>query len=137
MTNKSRFIVALCLSCAVLGSATQAQTEDCPVIESTAWIAWVNAMPGPQPPTLHISGQLMLPTPGYRIVVSTGPLDRKNPPTQRLFLAATPPDNPVLMALSTAEVSAQVPALSDRYGSVVIICGETAIAEINEVEVVQ
>ena len=111
----------------IAGSASP-QTAECPVLESNGWNAWLKDIPGMSTPALHIAGQIVLPSPGYRISIVPGPLDRMNPPSQRFVLVASPPKEMVPQVISTMEVSAQFPGLSSGYNSVFVVCGTQAIA---------
>lgn len=117
--------------------STQAQAETCPVLESADWKVWVDKMSGKGTATLNVSAQLVLPTPGFRFEISSGPLDRKRPPTQRLILRATPPGGIVLQALTTEQINVQLPALKDGYASVDILCADILLAAITQIDVVQ
>lgn len=118
-------------------SSLETPQSDCPVLESSDWIAWINQMPGAGQPTLNISGKVVVPTGGYSLSVQMGPLDRSMPPSQRLILTATPPDGPALQALTTMDVREQFPAIVPSYRSIIIVCAKTTLAEINTVETVR
>ncbi|PYG27208.1 hypothetical protein C8N36_11754 [Pelagimonas varians] len=108
-------------------------TAPCPVIDSMDWQAWVNKMPGPDGPKLHVTGQITLPTPGYEVTLELGPLDRKAIPTQRLVLMATPPEGMAAQVIDPVEVTFEHPSQVRRYGAVAIVCGDTLLAEISPV----
>ena len=107
---------------------------NCPVIESSDWAAWLNKMPGPDGPSLHINGKIVLPTPGYTVEVKKGPLDRRQPPAQRLRLEITPPTGIVAQVITTQEVKAKFPTNISAYRSVIIGCGDKVLAKIDSVE---
>ena len=110
----------------------------CPVVESRAWAAWVNAMPGPGATReLIATGEIVLPTPGYRATLSAGAADRSATPVQQLILDLTPPSGPVAQVLTTESVRYQGPAISMRYRAVRIMCGGQMLAEITDVPVAQ
>lgn len=109
---------------------------NCPVLESKDWVAWLNRMPGPDGASLHISGKVVMPTPGYNIEVIKGPLDRRQPPAQRLRLNITPPPGMVPQVLTTQEVKASFLAQASAYRAVIIGCGDKVLAEITNVETV-
>ena len=108
----------------------------CLIGESSDWVAWLNKMPGPDGPSLHISGKIVLPTPGYTVEVRKGPLDRRQPPSQRLRLELTPPTGIVAQVTTTQEVKASFPTNLSAYRSVIIGCGDKVLATINNVETV-
>ncbi len=110
------------------------QDADCPVIESRNWSAWVNAMPGPDAKlTLHVTGDVDLPTPGYEISWREGMADRSATPVQRLMLTLTPPDGMVTQVITTTPVSYEGPALTKTYGGVIVMCGGAPLATIDAV----
>lgn len=108
--------------------------KSCPVIDSMDWQAWVNKMPGPDGPTLHVTGQITLPTPGYEVTLTLGPLDRMAIPTQRIVLEANPPEGMAAQVLDVVDVTFTHPAQARRYGAVVIVCEDTLLAEISPIE---
>jgi hypothetical protein len=115
-----------------------ADSEACPVIEGRNWAAWVNAMPGPDSQmTLHVTGEIDLPTPGYEISWSEGMADRSMTPVQRLMLTVTPPDGMVAQVITTESVHYEGPALVKTYGGVIVMCGGSPLAEIDDVTVAE
>ncbi|WP_428408055.1 hypothetical protein [Hyphococcus sp.] len=110
----------------------------CPVIDSRNWSAWVNAMPGPDAKlTLHVTGEIDLPTPGYDIAWEPGIADRSMTPVQRLMLTATPPEGMAAQVFTTETVKYEGPALVKTYGGVIVLCGGEPLAEITEVMVAE
>lgn len=113
-------------------------SDACPVIDSRNWSAWVNAMPGPDAKiTLHVTGEIDLPTPGYEISWQAGMADRSMTPVQRLMLTLTPPDGMVAQVITTETVKYEGPALVKTYGGVIVMCGGEALAEIDDVTLAQ
>ncbi len=109
-------------------------TPDCPILSSTDWAAWVNAMPGPVArPKLIVTGRVTVPTGGYRVTLQQGPLQEIHPPIQQMILRAQPPSGGATQAVVTHEVRAELPAL-ESYGSVTIRCGSSTLASITDVE---
>ena len=108
----------------------------CPIIESSDWVAWLNKMPGTDGASLHVSGKIVLPTPGYTIEVKAGPLDRRAPPAQRLRLVVTPPAGMVAQVTTTQEVKAKFPARASDYRAIIIGCGDKTLAEVIEIPAV-
>ena len=111
--------------------------SSCAVIESRNWQAWINAMPSVPPggPTLIVTGELVLPTPGYKAVLSAGAADRSATPVQELILTLTPPDGPVAQVLTPTPERYEDPALSLQYGGVRILCGGAMLTEFTDVMV--
>ncbi len=127
---------------ALLAQATPAgamtPSADCAVIESGNWQAWVDKMPGPDAkPTLHVTGEVVLPTPGYEITWTMGALDRRQPPAQRLKVSTTPPDGMVAQVITTVAVSYAVESPITEYRAVIVGCGDNTLATIADVTVVQ
>lgn len=109
-------------------------TPDCRILSSTDWVAWVNAMPGPDArPKLIVTGRVTVPTGGYRVTLEQGPLQEIHPPVQQMMLRVQPPSGGATQAVVTHEVRAELPAL-DSYGSVTIRCGSSTLATITDVE---
>ncbi len=111
--------------------------SDCPVIESTNWKAWINAMPGPDGPRLHVTGDVTLPTPGYTAAWTLGPTDRAMPPGQTLNLAFAAPTDMVAQVLTTQEIAYEGEAVYSTYRVIRVVCGETLLAEITDIETAQ
>lgn len=130
--------------CAVALAACAAPTEPampehsnaCAVIESSDWAAWINAMPGPGATrTLHVTGRITLPTPGYAVTVREGPADRSAVPVQQLILELTPPSGMVSQVLFTQEVAYQGPAIAQQYRAVRVMCAGAQLAEITDIQI--
>ena len=89
--------VTLAASLALSACATVPDdgSPSCPTV-SRDWQAWINAMPGPNAQcTLHITGSVDMPTPGYTVELVGGPADRMQPPGLRFRMEVTPPDGPL------------------------------------------
>ena len=113
-------------------------SASCPVIESSEWAAWVNAMPGPgSTKQLIATGKVVLPTPGYTVTLTAGMADRSATPVQQLILTATPPSGMVTQVLTTQPVRYQGPAISMQYRAIRIMCGGQMLSEITDVPVAQ
>lgn len=108
----------------------------CPVLESKDWGAHINAMPGPDAKrTLHVYGKVTMPTPGYTFEWIEGRADRSMVPTVRLHLHATAPGGMVSQVLTEEDVQYSGVALTEKYTAVIVMCGETKLAEITEIDV--
>ena len=105
----------------------------CPVIGSRNWRAWVDpeAADGPR---LHVSGEVDLPTPGYRIEWRLGPADRAQPPAQAVELIATPPSGMAIQMIATETVAFEGRAISTTYRAVRVVCAGVVVAEIDDIE---
>jgi hypothetical protein len=113
---------------------TRLPSSDCPIIDSSGWTAWVNAMPGPgSRPTLIVTGRVTLPTGGYAPRLETGPVQEIHPPIQIMILDPNPSQGGATQAVVTHELRGEAPAL-EVYGSVVVRCGSTTLADIRDVE---
>lgn len=107
---------------------------DCPILGSSDWAAWVNAMPGPgSRPTLIVTGRVTVPTGGYAPAMEAGPVQEIHPPIQIMLLRPNPPLGGATQAVVTHEVRAEAPAL-DVYGAVTVRCGSVTLADIRNVE---
>lgn len=132
--------VAAACSAADTGGAAPGeapQAAACPVLESRAWTAWINAMPGQGPGAqrrLHIQGEVDLPTPGYTVSWRLGPADRRQPPAQLVDIAFKAPDGPVAQVIATEALAFETEAVYPAYRALKIRCGETLLAEITEIE---
>lgn len=103
----------------------------CPVIDSRNWKAWT--APDGTGTTLHVAGEVDLPTPGYQVTWDLGPTDRMMPPGQRVILKAAPPDGLVAQVVTPTPVSFETPGAYPEYRTVIIVCDGAAIAEIEGV----
>lgn len=115
-----------------------ASASTCPVIGDGVWEAWLNAMPGPgsSGPTLVISGKVDLPSPGYALTLVAGPADRMMPPSQRFRLEAVRPSGMNAQVVTSTQVSYRGRATYPSYRSIVILCGDRALATISEIPTV-
>ena len=112
--------------------AEPANTTSCPVKSSRNWYAWIDRV-AENEPRLVISGEVDLPTPGYKVEWRSGIRDRSQPPAQRLSISFTPPEGTVIQVITPTEVSFTMPSLLLEYSSVMIYCGEKLLAEIPDV----
>ena len=112
--------------------AEPANTTSCPVKSSRNWHAWIDRV-AENEPRLVISGEVDLPTPGYKIQWRSRILDRRQPPAQRLSISFIPPDGIVTQVITPTEVSFTMPSLLLEYSSVMIYCGDKLLANIPDV----
>jgi len=115
----------------------------CPVLASSDWAAWVNAMPGPDGPSLIVTGMVTLPTPGYSVTLEAGASDRSARPVQVVQLIAQRPAMDAAQVLSDYDVRFEMPSSAPIDGTtapftaVRVVCGGREIARIEPVEVAQ
>ena len=108
--------------------------NDCAVLESRDWEAWVNRMPGPgATPTVHVVGQVDVNTGGYTFEWEVGPMDRSMTPALKLELIPVKPDGMATMAITTEDVHYMGPVAGSAYRSITITCGGETLAEITEI----
>lgn len=100
----------------------------CPVIDSRNWKAWTESDGTGM--TLHIAGEVDLPTPGYAATLTLEASDRAMPPGQFVSLEATPPEGLVAQVVTATPVSVEAPGAYPEYRSVTITCGAVTLAEI-------
>ncbi len=123
--------------------ANDAQETTCPVLDSSDWAAWVNAMPGLEGPSLIVTGVVTLPTPGYSVTLEAGTSDRSMRPVQNVELSARPPAMDAPQVLSDYEVRFEMPSAAPINGNtapftaVRVNCAGQEIARIEPVEVAQ
>ncbi len=108
--------------------------NECPLANSSNWRAWLNRMPGPGEPKLHIIGDVEYSEPGLTASFSLGLLDRRRPPSQRIMMTVQKSDGAEEIKQS---VKADFPALADDYQSIVIVCGDDLVATVTDIEVAQ
>ena len=101
-------------------------------MESRNWHAWIDRV-AENKPKLVISGEVDLPTPGYKVEWQPGILDRRQPPAQRLSISFTPPDGVVARVITPTKVSYTMPSLLLEYRSVMIYCGDKLLADLRDV----
>jgi hypothetical protein len=151
LSSMSAFAVAACLAtclgaCSSLWAGKTAEPANpeqtvpdkkCAVIESKNWQSFVDKMPGiGAKPSLRVTGEIVLPTPGFTIALREGRADRSAIPTQQLILELTPPTGMVMQALTTETVRYDGAAIADKYTDVQIICAGKQLAEITDIQTV-
>lgn len=106
----------------------------CPIVSSSDWAAWINAMPGPDArPTLIVTGKVTVPTGGYRFVWRDMRVMESYPVQIAVELEAVPPAGGATRAIVTHDVRGQWP-MNPPVGSVTVRCGGQALARISPVE---
>jgi hypothetical protein len=106
----------------------------CAVLDSRDWSAWINRMPGPDAtPTLHVTGKIDLPNPGYTVTVRDGPADRSAQPVQQIILETSQRSGMFTQAVITADVHYVGPVIAPSYRAIRIMCGGRQLAEITDI----
>lgn len=106
----------------------------CPVIESSKWKAWVDAMPGPTSrPRLVVTGRVTVPTGGWRFAWRDVRVMESHPVQVAAELEAIPPAGPATQALVTHDVHLDWP-VPPPVGTVTIRCGGRVLATIDSVD---
>lgn len=113
-----------------------APSGTCPVVSSSDWSAWVNAMPGEGRPKLIVTGKATVPTGGYTFQWSAPRVAESHPVQMTVELQPIAPTGMATQALVTHQVRGQWPS-EKRVGSVTIVCGGRQLAAISSVETAQ
>ena len=112
--------------------------DECPAYESRDWQAWINVMPGPNAkPTLHIQGEVDMPTPGWSVELIGGPADRMNPPGLRFRLEAEKPHGMVTQVITPTQVRYAETTPYSQIRQIIITCGDEALVTLTDVPIVQ
>ena len=124
-------------SCAPVPAQAPARPSggpDCPIIGSSDWAAWVNAMPGPNArPTLIVTGKVSVPTGGYRFAWRDMRVMESYPVQVAVDLQPLPPAGPASQAIVTHDVRGEWP-MNPPAGSLTVRCGEQVLVRISPVE---
>lgn len=121
-------------SCAA-GPPPPPATGACPILGSSGWAAWINAMPGPgSRPALIVTGQVTVPTGGYQPVLLLEHVAESYPVQVTARLHPNPPAGPATQVVVTHEVRGQWPSVEAPVGSVTVRCGGQVLARIAPVE---
>lgn len=111
-----------------------APAEECAVLDSRDWQAWIDRMPGPDAsPTVHVIGKVDVRSGGYTFNWEVGPMDRSMTPALNLELVPVAPTEPATMAIATEEVHYTGPLAGSSYSRVTITCGSQTLGEITEI----
>lgn len=124
-------------SCAPLPAAAPSGPSgepECPIISSSDWSGWVNAMPGPDArPTLIVTGKATVPTGSYRFAWRDMRVMESYPVQVAVDLQAIPPAGGATQAVVTHDIRGEWP-ISPPVGSVTVSCGGRVLARIAPVE---
>lgn len=119
------------------------QDNACPVLASSDWAAWVNAMPGPDVAQLIVTGTVSLPGPGYNVALEQGISDRSARPVQTVQLSAQRPTQDASQESTDYELRFEMPSgmpvdgTTAPFTAVRVVCGDEELARIEPVEVAQ
>lgn len=126
------FAAAACSTAPQAAPAAQA----CPIVASSDWAAWVNAMPGEGGARLIVTGKATVPTGGYSFAWANPVVAESSPVQVTVELQPIPPSGMATQALVTQQVRGQWPS-EKRVGSVRILCRGQQLALISSVETAQ
>ena len=130
---KSLTIAAAAVALASCQTAPPPMAGRCPVVGSSDWQAWVNAMPGPSAqPRLIATGKVTVPTGGYTYRWGAPRVMESYPVQVSVEFIAVPPTGPATQALQTLDVRGEWP-MSPPVGSVTVRCGDMVLARISPV----
>jgi hypothetical protein len=131
-------IILAAMGATACSTAPQASatTAACPLVSSSDWAAWVNAMPGEGGPRLIVTGKATVPTGGYRFSWSNPRIAESDPVQVSVELQPIAPTGMATEALVTHQVRGQWPS-QKRVGSVRILCAGQQLALISSVETAQ
>ncbi len=127
------FLVSAILGGCAATTASTAEDGTCPIQETRNWHAWTDRGGTDGAGRLIVTGRVDAPNPGYEITLEPGPLDRRNPPSLRVLLKATPPDGPVIQVIDPRDVALTMPSKILHYRAILIFCGDHLVAELPEV----
>lgn len=112
----------------------QIPASACPIIASSDWAAWVDAMPGPGArPTLMVTGKVTVPTGGYRFEWAAMRVAESYPVQVFVDLRPIPPAGGAIQVVTMHDVRGEWP-MNPPVGSVTIRCGGRPLARIAPVE---
>jgi hypothetical protein len=127
-------VAALLASCAAVPPGQSPTDGPCPIIGSSDWAAWVNAMPGPNArPQLIATGKVTVPTGGYTFAWRDLRVAESYPVQVFAELEALPPDGPATQAIETHDLRGEWP-IDPPVGSLTITCDGRTLARISPVE---
>jgi hypothetical protein len=109
----------------------------CPVVGSSDWRAWVNAMPGPNmQPRLIATGKVTVPTGGYTFRWGDPRVMESYPVQVSVELHPIPPAGPATQALTTHDVRGEWP-MGPPVGAFTVTCGGKVLGRVSPVPTAQ
>ena len=109
----------------------------CPVLRSSEWQAWVNAMPGPNArPELVATGKVVVPTGGYTFRWGSPRVMESYPVQVSVELIPVPPQGAASQALVTHDVRGEWP-MAPPVGSFSVTCGGRVLGRVSPVATAQ
>jgi hypothetical protein len=127
-------LVALLPACSSLPPPVVLPGGQCPIVGSSDWQAWANAMPGPgSSPTLIVTGKVAFPTGGWRIDWRDLRVMESYPVQVAVELEPIRPAGGATQAVTVQDVRGSWP-INPPVGSLSISCRGTVIARIAPVE---
>jgi hypothetical protein len=115
-------------------AATNPAPGKCPLIGSSNWRAWVNAMPGPGArPTLIVTGSVTVPSGGWDFIWRDARVMESYPVQVAIGIEPLIPQGPATQAVTTREVRYEMP-IEPPVASVTVRCGDAILARIAPVE---
>lgn len=131
--------VAALLAGCIIPIPAQAPTGEnpCPIIGSSDWKAWINAMPGPNAkPQLITTGKVVAPTGGYTFAWRDLRVMESHPVQVIAELEALPPEEPASQADVTHDLRGEWP-IQPPVGSLTITCGTRTLGRVSAVKTEQ
>ena len=127
-------VPAIALTAATCQTMPGPVPASCPVVGSSDWQAWVNAMPGPNSrPKLIATGKVTVPTGGYSFRWGAPRVMESYPVQVSVELIPVPPAGPASQALVTHDVRGEWP-MTPPVGAFSVTCGGRALARVSPVE---
>jgi hypothetical protein len=135
MTKPALLIPALAAlsACATAAPPPPSPGGACPIVASSDWRAWVNAMPGPNSqPTLHVVGNVTVPSADWTARFVGSRVMESYPVQVVVELDATSSGMGIQVPV-TREVRGSWPS-EQAVGSVTVMCRGATLARISPVE---
>jgi hypothetical protein len=131
--TKLLLIPAVALAASACQSVPGPMPTTCPILSSSDWQAWVNAMPGPNSqPKMIATGKVTVPTGGYAFRWGAPRVMESYPVQVSVELIPVPPSGPATQALTTQDVRGEWP-MSPPVGAFTVTCGGRTLARVSPV----
>ena len=123
-------------ACSFTADAASDDPPSCPIYETRAWAASVEATDtGAKPFTLQVRGTVDLPNPSYEITFRPGPMDRRQPPGLTILLDAKAAEGVALQVIDQRQVEFGLETHVSDFHTVRVVCGERVLSEFSNVSV--